>query len=108
MRLQNVTEKQSELRDLLEENLKYTKEIWKISKKTKRYLVWVQIMDWIKVILIAVPIILGIIYLPSFIEKWQAQIKGILEPISSGGGTFEQLKDIESILDFIKKVNPQK
>lgn len=107
MRLQNTTEKQSELRDLLEENLKYTKEIWKISQKTRRYLVWVQVMDWIKVMLIVIPIILGIIYLPPLIEQWQAQIKEILDPAGSGGGSFEQLKDMKGILDLLKGVSPQ-
>lgn len=103
MRMQNVTEKQSELRDLLEENLKYTKEIWKISKKTKRYLMWAQIAGWIKLALIAVPIILGIIYLPPLIEKWQTEMKGILEPISSGGGSLEQMKGVEGFLELLKE-----
>lgn len=108
MRLQNTVEKQSELRDLLEENLKYTKEIWKISKKTKRYLIWVQVMDWIKIGLIVIPIILGIIYLPTWIEKMQSGINEIINPGGLNPGSLDQLKDLNGLMDLLKGVDTKK
>jgi hypothetical protein len=102
MRLQNATEKQSELRDLLEENLKYTKEIWKISKKTKRYLIWVQVMDWIKISLIVIPTILLIIYLPTLMEMMRSGVNSIINPGGVDTGSLEQLKDIEGLMNLLK------
>jgi hypothetical protein len=107
MRIPNTAEKQNEMRDLLEENLKYTKEILKISQKTKKYLFWAQMMSWIKILLIAVPVILGIIYLPPLIKQWQEQVKEILEPIESGSKTLEQIQNNGGIFDFIKTLAPQ-
>ena len=102
MRLQNTVEKQTELRDLLEENLKYTKEIWRISKKTKRYIIWVQILDWIKIILIVAPIILGIIYLPALIQMMQAGINEMINPAGLNTGSLDQLKNIDDIMNLLK------
>jgi len=106
MRLQNTMEKQSETRELLEENLKYTKEILRISRKTKKYLFWMQIAGWAKILLIAVPLIVGIIYLPPLITQWQNQIKEALEPIDAGNKAIQEIQKNNSILDLIKTFTP--
>lgn len=59
-----------QLKELLEKNLAISQEVLKISKKVKRYMVVQQIFGIIYFLLIAVPIILGIIYLPNLLDQY--------------------------------------
>ena len=53
-----------EIKKILEENLKLTQEIHQMTKKIKNYINFQKVMSLIYILLIVVPIILGIIYLP--------------------------------------------
>lgn len=59
---------EEQVKVLLEQNLEYSKEIYKLTKKTQRYIVMGRIMSIIYVILIVAPLILGIVFLPSFLK----------------------------------------
>lgn len=97
MRLQNTIEKQNETKKLLQENLKVSKAILKITEKTRRYIFWSQVASWFKLLLIIVPIILAVLYLPSLIESWQAQIQDIL-PF----GSVQQFQGASDLLDQLQ------
>lgn len=58
-----------QIKVLLDENLKQSKETLEIVKKIKRHLLFGQIMNIIYLLLIVVPIILAIIYLPSLLQN---------------------------------------
>lgn len=62
-------EGQRELKKLLQENLEISKELDKTTRKIKSWLAWQRILGVVKIILIVIPIILGIIYLPPLISK---------------------------------------
>lgn len=64
---------QRELKKLLQENLEISKELYEMTKKIKSWLNWQRILGVVKILLIVIPIILGIIYLPPLISK-------VLEP----------------------------
>ena len=69
----NQTKKQSNpkeknVEELLRENLELNKEIYKLTQKSNRYILFAQIFAIIKIVLIIGPIILAIIYLPSFLK----------------------------------------
>ncbi|MEA3272183.1 MAG: hypothetical protein U9P90_00775 [Patescibacteria group bacterium] len=98
MRLQNTIEKQNETKKLLQENLKVSKAILKITEKTRRYIFWSQVASWFKLFLIVVPIILAVLYLPSLIGKWQAQIQDIF-PF----GSVQQFQGASGLLDQLQK-----
>ena len=59
---------QAQIKKLLEQNLAYSKEIHESIKKIRHYILLGRIMSFIYLIIIIAPIILGIIYLPSFIQ----------------------------------------
>ena len=44
-------------------------EIYNTTKKTHKYIVWLQVLSIIRTILIIIPIVLAIIYLPPFFKK---------------------------------------
>jgi len=67
-----------ETKKLLEKNLEYSQEIYRQTKYIKNYVFWAQIASVIKILLIAVPIIIGIIYLPPLLKGAFDQYKDIL------------------------------
>lgn len=68
-----------ELKNLMEENLKLTKEIHAIAKKLNRHIIWQQVFGFVKILIIAVPIVLGIIYLPPLLEKVYQQYSEVMD-----------------------------
>ncbi|MFH0840934.1 MAG: hypothetical protein V1865_03085 [bacterium] len=54
---------------LIEENIALTKDIYELTKKVKKYMLWAQIFSVIKIILILAPIIIALIYLPPIFRE---------------------------------------
>jgi O-antigen/teichoic acid export membrane protein len=70
------------LESLIRENLALTREIAEHARKTRRYILFAQILNILKVVLIIGPIIFAIIYLPPLIQQWLGAYSDLL-----GGGT---------------------
>lgn len=66
------------IRELLEENLEIAKANQQALAKIQRWILWQRILGVAKVLIIIIPIILGIIYLPSLLEKAFAPYKELL------------------------------
>lgn len=58
------------LKEFLEKSQQKLDEIHEISKKVKKYLVWQQVMSVVYILLIAVPLLLGLIYLPGLLNNF--------------------------------------
>ncbi len=71
-------EKKMSDRELLEENLRFSKKIY-------RYIIWRRVLGTLKILIILIPIILGFIYLPSLIEDTLGHYQEFL-------GGFENMK----------------
>ncbi len=69
---------EDEVRKLLKENLEVTKEIHKIVRNIDKYIFYQKIFWLIKFLLIVIPIILGIIYLPPIFKNIIHQYQGLL------------------------------
>ena len=67
-----------EIKKLLEKNLELTKEIYAMTKKIKGYITFQKIMSLVYIMLIVVPIVLSIIYLPPLLKGAFNQYKDIL------------------------------
>ena len=85
---------QDKIQNLLEQNLEYNKAIYQLAKKTKRYMLVAQIMGVIKILLIVIPVILAVIYLPPLLKTWLGPYQELL----GGGGSsvLDQLKALQS------------
>ena len=85
--IDNIEEKKEEdknsnnddLKKLLELNLEKNEEILLISKDIKRYIKWQQIWSTLRFLLIAVPIVLGFIYLPPLLKDIFAQYRDLFK-----------------------------
>jgi len=72
-----------ELKHLLRENLEYSRQILEVSIKTKKYLFWVKILNIIKTVLIALPIIFALIYLPPIIRDLLKDYNDIFDQVEA-------------------------
>lgn len=88
------TDTTSDLKTLLEENLKLSKSIFRSTEKIKKMLRWAQVMGIVRLLIILIPIILALLYIPPFLQN-----------IGDAFGKFyggEQL----NILDQFKNIDP--
>lgn len=58
-----------EIKRLLKENLKFMKATYAITDKTRKYIRWLEIFAIVKFLLILVPLVFGLIYLPPLIRN---------------------------------------
>jgi hypothetical protein len=58
---------EEQIKKLLEQNLNYSKELYFLAKKTQKYIFWGRVMNVISLLLVLLPVIAGIIYLPSLL-----------------------------------------
>jgi hypothetical protein len=84
---QNFSAEQ-QLKELMEKNLALTQEIYQISLKIKKHLFWQKVTSIIYIIIIVLPLILSIIYLPKIINT---SLSGILPPDVNQGNLLKDL-----------------
>jgi len=82
-----------EIKKILEKNLKLTKEIHEMAKSIKSFMMWQRVFSFLKILIIVVPIVIGIIYLPPLLKNVFEQYQGLL---GIGGGTSGNI--IENLL----------
>jgi len=78
MNEENQINQSEEIKKLLEQNLRLSAEIYKQTKYIKGYVFWAQIFSVLKILIIVVPIVIGIIYLPPLLKGAFDQYKGLL------------------------------
>lgn len=97
-----------EIKKLLEQNFKLTQEIYVMTKKIKNYVTFQKVMSVIYILLIIVPIILSIIFLPPLIKNYMGQYQELLggdysiQGLLNGSGGNLDLNSID-----INKLPPQ-
>lgn len=90
---------QQEIRKLLEQNLKISQELHEMTKKIKHWITMQRIWTIIKIIIILIPIVLGIIYLPSLLKQ---ALQPYQELLNLTEQTSEQQNMIEQIIGQFK------
>jgi hypothetical protein len=99
------------LHELLEKNLKWSQIIYEQNRKINHKLMWSAIASWLRLLIILVPLIAALIYLPSLLKGLLDQygkIFGFAEPIKTGinantlDGMFDNLSLSESQIEQIK------
>jgi len=80
-----------EIKKMLEKNLEYSQEIYKQTKYIKGYVFWAQIFGVLKILIIVVPIVIGIIYLPPLLNNLFDQYKDALGIQGGSSSTIQKL-----------------
>lgn len=103
---------QNEIKEMLEKNLKMTEEIYAMTKKIKHFVTFQKIISFVWLIIIVVPVILSIIYLPPLLKGVFSQYQELLggtpnfsiENLLKGGAGQIDLKNISpELLNAIKE-----
>lgn len=68
--MENQNQNQPDLKELLEENLKYAKAIYWSVEKVRRYIFWQRVFSIIYIIIIVAPVIVAAIYLPPLLKNY--------------------------------------
>ena len=69
----------TELRKLVQKNTEMTQEVLSVVKSIKKYIIWQRVFGILKLLIILVPIVLGIIYLPPLLKGAIDQYKEIID-----------------------------
>ena len=80
------------IRELLEKNLKLSEETLERTKYIKRFVIFSQIFGALKILLIVVPLVLGILYLPPLFRQAMPLLNETL-------GTYQELLGTKKKLD---------
>lgn len=72
-----------EILDLLKANLEISQELLKISKKFQKFLAFQKVWVVVKILIIAVPLILGAIYLPPLFQGVISQYQSLFNQYSN-------------------------
>jgi len=74
-------ERYQELRQLLEDNLNYTKACYALLDRWRRWVFWNRVWGVVKFFLIVVPLVISAIYLPPIIQGYVQQYVKLLTPV---------------------------
>ncbi len=92
-----MEENNNELKKLLQENLKYSKEILSVADKIYKHMMVRQVYFYIKLVLFVGLIIFGIITIGPFIDS----INNTIKQYFGAGGTVNQLQDnLKNVQDY--------
>lgn len=87
-----------DLKSLVEKNIKWSQANYQLNTKINHRITMMVVGSYLRLLLIVLPIILAIIYLPPLLSNMLSQYKGLFSAISSGGNNTlaPQLNDIVS------------
>ncbi len=89
-----------DIKKLLEQNIALSKKVLKLSKKNYSILKWQYFFGFLKMLLIVIPLVLGLIYLPPFLDKIVESYHGFL-------GLNEKVESINPSNINLEKITPE-
>lgn len=102
------TDTSSDIKELLEENIKLSKDILRSTEKTRKYMRWMQVASFLRLIIFIIPLVLAILYIPPFLLKlsktfgnlYGGEQFNILEQLKNPvGGLKINIEDIKKLLN---------
>ena len=119
---QTSDKQKDQVAELLKQNLELNKEIYRMTKTVKNYVVWERVFGTIKIFIFIIPLILGFIYLPPLLGNYLQKYSSVLTNISSGLGNFanfgnfkennvlnseDSLEDNDQVNELLNKIRPE-
>lgn len=90
-------EQQNTTQKLIQENIKLTNELKVEIKKIKRWIALSRLLTVVKILIIVIPIVLAVIYLPPFLKPYFEKIQSFYQLSSQTAET------VQEVTDFIEK-----
>lgn len=73
-----ATDSESSLKELIEKNLKWSQIIYEQNRKINNKLLWIAIGGWVKILLIVLPLIAAVLFLPPLLAGFWSQYSDLL------------------------------
>lgn len=94
------------VQELLEKNLKWSQIIYEQNRRINHKLMWSAVANWLRLLVIVIPIVLGILFLPPLVKQLMNSYSGLLNTaggIKSGkpGSTQVSPASLENILQLL-------
>ncbi|MBU1038915.1 hypothetical protein KKC17_01620 [Patescibacteria group bacterium] len=115
MRLDLDQPNQSELKELLEDNLRYAKDIYRDTERIKRYIFWGQVFSFIKILIVVIPLVWGFLYIQPYLKGAFDTYGSLFNLTANSGQTtdeanvnpelykqYQQLQNSGQLEEFIK------
>ena len=99
----NLKNEVKELKELAEKNIKLSEEVLELSKKINGFVIWQRIFGVIKILIIIVPIVLGIIYLPPLLSgvlDTYKELLGLGDAVNNSSLNLDNLPD--NVKEYLK------
>jgi len=90
-------EEHAVLTDLLKKNIAWSEAIYKQNVSIQKHLRWMTAMGYVRVLILLVPLVLGIIYLPPLLSAAWDQYQAVIG-LGNGGVRFDA-ETIRKLLD---------
>lgn len=78
------TTAETETRELLEKNLKWSQILYEQNRKIKRKLSWLILLGWARFLIIAIPLVLALWFLPPLIRSLSVTYGNFFKDLSTG------------------------
>ena len=96
--INNENLNKDEIKNLLEENLKLVQETHDMVRSIKKHIVLEQVFNVVKILIIVIPIVLSIIYLPALLKPYLEQYQQLMQQTSAIS---------PDINDTLKQISPE-
>ncbi|MFZ5390701.1 MAG: hypothetical protein ACOZAJ_00270 [Patescibacteria group bacterium] len=85
MRLDLDQPQGGELKELLEENLRYARDIYRDTERIKRYIFWGQVFSFIKILIVVIPLVWGFLYIQPYLKGAFNTYSSLFDLTAQGG-----------------------
>ncbi len=94
---------EADIRELIKKNLELTEEILVMTKKIRSFVFWERIFGILKLLVIVVPLVLGLIYLPALLQNAFAPYQELLNMNQQAGSQLNSL-DLNNLPQSLKNL----
>jgi len=79
----NSDDNMKKIENLLKQNLRLSHDIYESVEKTRKYILWLKIFNIIKIVLVLLPLVIALIFLPKLISTYLGEYTSILDQLNS-------------------------
>jgi len=92
---------ESDVIKLLEKNLKWSQIIYEQNRRINRKLVWSAAASWLRLLIILVPLVLAILFLPPFVQSVWNKYGGILGTTAKNTVSNPTASSLDQLLEML-------
>ena len=85
------------IEQLLKDNLEISRKILEDSEKTRKYIMWQRILGIVKIVIIVIPLLLALYFLPPLLSQVIGSYSSIFNQLNGGSGATVETFNAEAL-----------